>query len=89
LLQPDGTFKPNIADGSIEEGEYYAASFLARIGFFDKSKRFWTDREFPEADAIRQTIIAYVLAHRNTGGSGGGYYESILVDCLNYHPSGN
>lgn len=88
-LQPDGTFKPHVVDGSLEEGEYYATSFLARIGFFDKKERFWTDREFPEAAAIRENILAYVLKHRNSGGSGGSYYESILVDCLNYHPSGN
>jgi hypothetical protein len=86
-LQTDGTFKPHVADGSLEEGEYYGASFLARIGFFDKGERFWTNREFPEADAIRQKITAYVLAHQKTGGSGGGYYESILVDCFHYPPS--
>ncbi|HVM61548.1 MAG TPA: hypothetical protein VMV72_11860 [Verrucomicrobiae bacterium] len=85
-LQPDGSFKPNIADGSLEEGEYYATSFLARIGFFDKKERFWTDRDFPEAAAIRQKIIACVLAHQKTGGSGGGYYESTLEDCLHYKP---
>jgi hypothetical protein len=83
-LQPDGSFKPHIADGSLEEGEYYATSFLARIGFFDKQDRFWTDRDFPEAAAIRQNIIAYVLAHQKTAGSGGGYYESTLEDCLHY-----
>jgi hypothetical protein len=81
-LQADGSFKSHIADGSIEEGEYYAASFLARIGFFDKKERFWTGREFPEATAIREKILAYVRAHQTTGGSGGGYYESILKDCL-------
>jgi len=86
-LRPDGSFKPNVADGSLEEGEYYATSFLARIGFFDKKERFWTDREFPEAPAIRENILAYVLAHQKTGGSGGGYYESILEDCLNYDPT--
>ena len=86
-LQPNGTFKPHVADGSLEEGEYYGTSFLARIGFFDKKERFWTNREFPEAEAIRQTITAYVLAHQKTGGSGGGYYEGILVDCFHYPPS--
>jgi len=85
-LQPDGSFKPNIADGSLEEGEYYATAFLARIGFFDKQERFWTDRNFPEAPAVREKIIAYVLTHQNTAGSGGGYYESTLVDCLHYKP---
>ena len=86
-LQPDGTFKPHIADGSLEEGEYYATSFLARIGFFDKSERFWTDRAFPEAQDIREKILAYVLNHRASGGSGGSYYESVLEDCLNYNPT--
>jgi len=85
-LQPDGSFKPVIADGSLEEGEYYATAFLARIGFFDKKERFWTDRNFPEAAAIREKIIAYVLAHQKTAGSGGGYYESTLEDCLHYKP---
>ncbi|MGD0061639.1 MAG: hypothetical protein ABSD58_19705 [Verrucomicrobiia bacterium] len=84
-LQPDGTFKPHVADGSLEEGEYYATSFLARIGFFDKKERFWTNRDFPEAAAVRENIIAYVLAHQKTGGSGGSYYESVLKDCLNYN----
>lgn len=79
-LQPDGSFKPNIADGSMEEGTYYGASFLNRIGFFNKSECFWTEREFPEAAEVRQRIIAYVLKHQHTGGSGGGYYESILDD---------
>ena len=83
-LLPDGSFKPVIADGSLEEGESYGASFLARIGFFDKEERFWTNREFPEAVAIRRNIIAYVLAHQKTGGSGGGYYQSILDECLHY-----
>lgn len=85
-FQPDGSFKPNIGDGSLEEGEYYASAFLARIGFFDKRERFWTDRDFPEAPAIREKIIAYVLAHQKTAGSGGGYYQSTLEDCLHYKP---
>jgi len=86
-FQPDGSFKPNIGDGSLEEGESYGTSFLARIGFFDKSERFWTNREFPEAQGIRQRIIAYVLKHRASGGSGGSYYESTLIDCLKYDPT--
>jgi hypothetical protein len=83
-LQADGLFKPHVADGSLEEGEYYAASFLGRIGFFDKSERFWTDREFPEAAEVQQRIIAYILKHRSSGGSGGSYYESALVDVFHY-----
>ena len=83
-LQPDGSFKPHIGDGSLEEGLGYGTSFLARIGYFDKSERFWTDREFPEAEGVRQKIIAYVRKHRDSGGSGGAYYESVLAEDLHY-----
>jgi hypothetical protein len=81
-LQPDGTFKPNAGDGSLEEGTYYGASFLARIGYFDKADRFWTNREFPEAGEVRQRIAGFVLKHLGSGGSGGGYYEDTLSECL-------
>ena len=86
-LQADGSFKPHPGDGSLEEGEYYAASFLGRLGFFDKSERFWTDREFPDAEEVRQKIIGYILNHRGSGGSGGSYYESVLVDVFHYTPT--
>ena len=81
-LQPDGGFKPNSGDGSIEEGTYYGASFLARIGYFDPAERFWTSREFPGAEDVRQRIAGFVLRHGDTGGSGGGYYEDTLNSCL-------
>jgi hypothetical protein len=86
-LQSDGSFKPHVADGSLEEGVYYGASFLSRIGYFDKSQRFWTDQDFSGANAVRERIIAYILKHRSTGGSGGSYYESALTDFLGYKPS--
>jgi hypothetical protein len=83
-LQSDGSFKPHIADGSLEEGVYYGTSFLGRIGFFDKAERFWTNQEFNESEAIRERIISYILKHSDTGGSGGSYYESALTDYLKY-----
>jgi len=86
-LQPDGSFKPHIADGSLEESVYYGVSFLSRIGFFDKSDRFWTKQKFKDAESIRMKIIEYILKHKDTGGSGGSYYESALTDYLNYKPS--
>jgi hypothetical protein len=85
-LQPDGSFKPHIADGSLEESVYYGVSFLGRIGFFDKSDRFWTKQKFNEAESIRSKITEYILKHKDTGGSGGSYYESALIDYLNYNP---
>ncbi len=79
-LQADGSFKPNIADGSIEEGMDYGAAFLGRIGYFDKSKRFWTDRDFPDAPAVRDRIAGYIHKHENSGGSGGDNYDSALEE---------
>jgi hypothetical protein len=83
-LQPDGSFKPHIADGSLEESVYYGVSFLGRIGYFDKLDRFWTEQTFKDADSIRIKIIGYIIKHQATGGSGGSYYESALTDYLNY-----
>ena len=77
-LQPDGSFKFVEGDNSKEEGTYYGASFLARIGFFDKSKRFWTDQDFPEAEEIRQRIVSYIEKHLESGATGGDYYRSAL-----------
>lgn len=77
-LQPDGSFKMWTGDNSKEESTYYGASFLARIGYFDKAKRFWTDEDFPEAEAVRQKIIGYIKAHQATGAAGGGYYRNAL-----------
>ena len=82
-LQPDGSFKMWVGDNSKEESTYYGASFLSRIGYFDKSKRFWTDEDFPEAENVRQKIIAYIEKHLLSGATGGEYYKSALED-LNY-----
>ncbi len=70
-LQPDGSFKFVEGDNSKEEGIYYGASFLAPVGFFDKSKRFWTEQDFPEAESVRQRIIGYIKKHQPSGATGG------------------
>ena len=85
-LQEDGSFKPNIGDGSFEEGVYYGTSFLGRIGFFNKKDCFWTDQAFSQSDVVRQKIIDFIRKHLKTGGSGGSYYESALKDYLNVTP---
>jgi hypothetical protein len=85
-LQPDGSFKPNLADGSLEESMEYGVSFLARIGFFDKSKRFWTNQDFPQAEEVRARILAYVRKHQSSGGAGGTQYQGVLDD-LNDAPA--
>jgi hypothetical protein len=77
-LQPDGSFKHLTADSSIEEATYFGVVFLGDAGFFDKSKRFWTDRDFPEAEAIRGKLISFIQQHESAGAAGGGYYRSAM-----------
>jgi hypothetical protein len=77
-MEPDGSFKFFIGDNSQEEGTYYGASFLSRIGYFDKSKRFWTDQDFPDAESVRQRIISYIQNHIKSAPTGGDYYQSAL-----------
>jgi hypothetical protein len=77
-LQPDGSFKMWVGDNSKEESTYFGASFLSRIGYFDKSKRFWTDEDFPQTENVRQKIIAYIEKHLKSGATGGEYYRSAL-----------
>jgi hypothetical protein len=79
-LLPDGSFKPLVPDASLEESNYFGATFLARSGYFDRARRFWTDADFPEAEPIRQRILRYVNAHLNSGGAGGSYYRGVLEE---------
>ena len=80
-LQPDGSFSSSPGgDDSIEEGEHFGVNFLARIGYFNKARRFWTDEDFPEAEANRRRILAFIKAHQNTGAAGGAYYASALEE---------
>jgi hypothetical protein len=84
-LRPDGTFAQGGED-SIEENIYFGAAFLSRIGFFDRNRRFWTKRDFPEAQEVRQRITRYILQHRDSGAVGGTYYEHALQE-LNSDPA--
>ncbi len=80
-LQPDGSFTADEGTSdSQEESTSWGISFLARIGYFDPAKRFWTDEKFPEAEQIRQRLIGYIEKHKAAGGAGGTYYEGNLAE---------
>jgi hypothetical protein len=80
-LQPEGSFRPDAGSNeSMEESTSWGVSFLARIGFFDPARRFWTDASFSNAEAIRQKLIGYIEKHKATGGAGGVYYEHDLEE---------
>jgi hypothetical protein len=45
---------------SLPDSYYFTIGFLDTIGFFNQRKRFWTDREFPDAQGLRQRLAARV-----------------------------
>ena len=56
-LNEDGSFR--IGDESTLGGAYYfGVAFLNEVGYFSKKNRVWTDRDFPEAEEVRERIAA-------------------------------
>jgi hypothetical protein len=76
-LQADGSFAFG-GDDSIEQNEYFGVAFLSRLGYFDRSKRFWTTKDFPDAPEIRERIMGFIQKHKENGAAGGTYYENAL-----------
>ena len=79
-LQPDGSFRLQDSDDSQEMSVSFGANFLARLGYFDRSKRFWTNDDFPEADKICANIVQFIHSHINSGSEGGLYYHDTLKE---------
>jgi hypothetical protein len=78
-LLADGSFRPNqFENDSLEECTYFGASFLARAGYFDPKKRFWTNEDFPEADQVKQRLVNNIRARFDSGGASGTYYRNAL-----------
>jgi hypothetical protein len=78
-LQPDGSFRLREGE-SLEESVYFGTAFLSRIGYFDRTRRFWTDEEFPGAPEARQHMVQFIRAHLASGGAGGSYYRDALAE---------
>ena len=79
-LQRDGSFKLQDSDDSMETSIAFGTDFLSVLGYFDRSKRFWTDEDFPEANDVRTHIIQFIRAHIHSGGEGGVYYHDTLTE---------
>ncbi|MGH9640901.1 MAG: hypothetical protein ACRD3Q_00600 [Terriglobales bacterium] len=54
--QPDGSFKLSDLDDTLGDAYEYGTYFLNEAGYFRRQDRFWTDQDFPEADAVRDHI---------------------------------
>ena len=78
-IRPDGSFlEASSGEDSLEENEYFGVAFLVRSGYFNPSRRFWTQQQFPEAEKLRLKLIDFIQRHKASGAAGGAYYESAL-----------
>jgi hypothetical protein len=41
---------------SLPESHYFTIAFLDTVGYFERAKRFWSARDFPEAPALRARL---------------------------------
>jgi hypothetical protein len=57
-LQEDGSFKTSEIDDTLGDAQMYGAWFLRDLGYFDPAQRFWTDKSFPNSEAVRNRITA-------------------------------
>ena len=58
-LNPDGSFKTDPTFFSSVAADYYfGVSFLDEIGFWDRSKRFWTHEVLPGAESVCRRLKA-------------------------------
>lgn len=56
--QPDGSFKVSDLDDTARDADRYGVDFLRETGYFRREDRFWTNKDFPDADAVRARIEA-------------------------------
>jgi hypothetical protein len=59
-VAPDGRVVARAKSESLPEGYYFTIAFLDTVGYFDPAKRFWTDRAFPDAPALREQLARHV-----------------------------
>jgi hypothetical protein len=52
----DGEIVARATGESWPESYYFAIAFLDTVGYFDATRRFWTERGFPEAAAVRARL---------------------------------
>jgi hypothetical protein len=55
-ISPDGEIAARAAGESLPESYYFTIAFLDTVGYFDATRRFWTELDFPEAPAVREQL---------------------------------
>jgi hypothetical protein len=61
-LQADGSFKTSEIDDTLGDAQMYGAWFLRDAGYFEPKRRFWTRKDYPESEAVRDRIRARLVA---------------------------
>jgi hypothetical protein len=59
-IAADGTVAARAKSEPLAESYYFTIAFLDTVGYFDPPKRFWTNRAFPEAPALRARLKSHV-----------------------------
>ena len=60
-IAADGAVVARAVGESLPESYYFTVAFLETVGFFDQAKRFWTDREFPDAAGLRALLERQIV----------------------------
>jgi hypothetical protein len=60
-IAADGAVVARAIGESLPESYYFTIAFLDTVGFFDQARRFWTDRDFPDAPVLRAQLDRQVL----------------------------
>ena len=55
-IASDGEVVARAIGESLPESYYFTIAFLETVGYFDRAKRFWTKREFPEAAGVQTRL---------------------------------
>jgi hypothetical protein len=78
-LQKDGSFKTSEIDDTFGDAQMYGAWFLRDAGYFDTAQRFWTDKTFPDAGAVRSRITARLNAVGLSDPSVKSAYDAVVT----------
>jgi hypothetical protein len=60
--KPDGSFKTSELDDTMGDAFSYGVAFLYEAGYFQSKDRFWTNKNFPEAQTVHERIKAKILS---------------------------
>lgn len=81
-LRPDGSFRTDPTFFSSVAADYYfGVSFFDEIGFFDGSRRFWTEKDFPNATYLCCLIKNRLAASGLDGPHVQGAAEKLNKSC--------